>query len=45
MSIILPCLYSFLACIGFCIIFNIRGKMIFYASIWMIKISLTVPQL
>lgn len=33
MSIILPCLYSFLACIGFCIIFNIRGKMIFYASI------------
>lgn len=33
MEIFLACLYSFLACIGFCIIFNIRGKMVFYASL------------
>lgn len=33
MEIFLSCLYSFLACIGFCIIFNIRGKMVFYASL------------
>ena len=33
MSIFLPCLYAFLACVGFCLIFNIRGKMIIYASI------------
>lgn len=33
MTLFLPCLYSFLACIGFCIIFNIRGKMVFYASL------------
>ena len=33
MSIFLPCLYSFLACIGFCLMFNIQGKMIIYASI------------
>lgn len=33
MSVILACLYSFLACIGFCIIYNIRGKMIYFASL------------
>ncbi len=32
MDFILPCLYSFLACLGFCIIFNIHGKIVFYAS-------------
>ena len=33
MNLFLPCLYSFLACIGFCIIFNIHGKIVFYASL------------
>lgn len=33
MNLLLPCLYSFLATIGFCIIFNIRGKMIFFAAL------------
>ncbi len=33
MDLFLPCLYSFLACIGFCIIFNIHGKIVFYASL------------
>lgn len=33
MSMFLPCLYAFAACIGFCIIFNIRGKTILYASL------------
>ncbi|MEE0880012.1 MAG: threonine/serine exporter family protein [Turicibacter sp.] len=33
MDIFLSCLYSFLATIGFCIIFNIRGKMVFFASL------------
>ncbi len=33
MSILLPCLYSFIATVGFCIIFNIRGKMVFFASL------------
>ncbi|MDE5978234.1 MAG: threonine/serine exporter family protein [Turicibacter sp.] len=33
MTILLSCLYSFLATIGFCIIFNIRGKMVFFASL------------
>ena len=32
LELLLPCLYSFLACIGFCIIYNIRGKLIIYAS-------------
>lgn len=33
MAILLSCLYSFIATIGFCIIFNIRGKMVFFASL------------
>ena len=33
MSIFLPCFYAFAACIGFCIIFNIRGRTILYASL------------
>ena len=32
MKILLSCLYSFVATIGFCVIFNIRGKMVFFAS-------------
>ncbi|MGL4336451.1 MAG: threonine/serine exporter family protein [Turicibacter sp.] len=33
MTVLLQCLYSYLACIGFCIIYNIRGKMIYYSSL------------
>ena len=33
MAILLSCLYSFIATIGFCIMFNIRGKMVFFASL------------
>lgn len=33
MSILLSCFYSFVSTIGFCIIFNIRGKMVFFASL------------
>lgn len=33
MDIFLPCLYSCLGCIGFCLLFNIRGKMIPLATI------------
>lgn len=33
MDLFLPCLYSFLACIGFCLLYNIRGKMLVIASI------------
>lgn len=33
MNIFLQCLLAFLSCIGFTIIFNVRGKMIFYAAL------------
>ena len=29
---LLPCLWAFLACVGFCLIFNIRGRTILWAS-------------
>ena len=33
MEVILPCLYAFLACLGFCFIYNIRGLLMFSTSI------------
>ena len=33
MDVLLPCLYTFIATAGFGIIFNIRGKMVFYAAL------------
>jgi len=29
---ILPCLYSLIACAAFCIVYNLRGKVIFFSS-------------
>lgn len=33
MHILIQCLYGFLTVIGFCIIFNVKGKMIFFAAL------------
>jgi len=33
MTILLQCLYAFFSCVGFSIIFNVRGKTIIYAAI------------
>ena len=33
MNIFLPCLYSLLGCIGFCLVYNIRGKMLILATL------------
>jgi uncharacterized membrane protein YjjB (DUF3815 family) len=33
MTAFFQCLYAFLGCLGFCIIANIRGKLLFYAPI------------
>lgn len=30
---ILPCLYAFFCCAGFCIVYNMRGKKLFYAPL------------
>ena len=29
----LPCLYSFLACVGFCIVYDLRGKVLVLAPL------------
>ena len=33
MDILLQCIFAFFSCIGFSIIFNVRGKMVFYAAL------------
>ena len=30
---LLPCLYAFLACLAFCFIVNVRGRMLFFAPL------------
>lgn len=32
-DIFLPCLYSFVACIGFCIVFNLRGWVMVFSAL------------
>ena len=29
----LPCFYAFIACMAFCLIFNVRGKLVFFTSL------------
>ncbi|WP_195984272.1 threonine/serine exporter family protein [Clostridium sp. D33t1_170424_F3] len=33
MEAYLPCLYAFIACAAFCLVFNMRGKLIFFTSL------------
>ena len=33
MEAYLPCLYAFIACVAFCLVFNMRGKLIFFTSL------------
>ena len=33
MDVYLPCFYSFIACMAVCLVFNVRGKLIFFTSL------------